>query len=45
MPRNLILAYLVTWTIHAGYIASLVRKWRRLKQEQVTDSAARVPRA
>jgi hypothetical protein len=29
MPRNLIIAYIVTWLIHGGYIAHLVRKWRK----------------
>jgi hypothetical protein len=31
MPRNLILAYLVTWAVHVGYLAHLWRKWSKAK--------------
>jgi CcmD family protein len=33
MPKNLILAYAVTWVIHLGYISHLVRRSRRLKRD------------
>jgi CcmD family protein len=33
MPRNLILAYVATWTIHGLYILFLVRKFRRLRRK------------
>jgi hypothetical protein len=32
MPKNLILAYVVTWVIHLGYIGHLVRRSKQLKQ-------------
>jgi hypothetical protein len=29
MPRNLIIAYAVTWCIHGVYLLWLWRKWKR----------------
>ena len=41
MPRNLILAYAITWLIHLCYLAFLGVKSRRLRKEEVQlDSAA-----
>jgi len=33
MPRNLLLAYAVTWIIHGLYIVALTRKAARLRRE------------
>jgi hypothetical protein len=33
MPRNLIIAYIVTWAVHAGYLAHLWRKWSKIKDQ------------
>ena len=33
MPRNLLLAYAVTWIIHGLYIVVLTRKAARLRRE------------
>ena len=34
MPRNLIVAFIVTWTVHVAYLNYLWRRWGRLKKEQ-----------
>jgi hypothetical protein len=33
MPRNLFLAFLATWAIHAGYLLLLTFKSARLRRE------------
>ena len=33
MPRNLILAYCVTWALHGGYLTYLWRRWAWLKKD------------
>lgn len=34
MPKYLIVAYIVTWSVHAVYIAYLWRRWTKLKKER-----------
>ncbi len=31
VPRNLIIAYVAVWVIHAGYLGYVVRRFARLK--------------
>ena len=31
--KYLVAAYVATWLIHGCYIASLVRRWRKLEQQ------------
>jgi CcmD family protein len=33
MPRNLILAYAATWTVHGLYILFLIRRFRGLRRK------------
>ena len=33
MPRNLVIAYIVTWVVHIGYWLVLWRKNERIKSE------------
>ena len=33
MPRNLLIAYLVTWVIHIGYVLILRGGYARLRQQ------------
>jgi hypothetical protein len=33
MPRNLVIAYIVTWAVHGGYLLHLWRKWVRAKDQ------------
>ena len=37
MPRNLILAYIVTWLIHGSYLVRLFIKNRKLGADRKTD--------
>jgi len=33
MPRNLVIAYIATWTIHIGYLLILAGGFRKLAKE------------